>query len=113
MMVIALRLRHSRNRVLERRGAGVEARFVLVDEDEVERVDQIGEAAIVGQRLVPAEVPRRGDASLAQLRHDRRPLAAVVRIEAEMKCALRLRPRFGEQISPSRCFQLRIHTVVR
>ena len=67
-MVIALRCAPVRDRGLERRLAGVEPRFELVDEDEVERVDQIGQAAIVGERLVPAEVPRRGDAALAEPR---------------------------------------------
>ena len=60
-MVIALRLRQSGIASWSDDCAGVEARFALVDEDEVERVDQIGQAAIVGERLVPAEVPRHGD----------------------------------------------------
>ena len=67
-MVIALRSRQCGNRRPRATRAGVEARFVLVDEDEVERVDQVGEAAIVGERFVPAEVPGGGDAALAQLR---------------------------------------------
>ena len=45
------------NGFVERRGTGVEQRLGRVDEDEVERIDQIGEAAIIGQRFVPPEVP--------------------------------------------------------
>ena len=83
-MTIALRWRQCVSAPSSVGFAGVEPRLELVDEDEIERVDQIGQPAIARQRLVPAEIPRRGDAALAEPGDDPRPEPAVVRVEAEV-----------------------------
>ena len=77
------------DRRFERRCARVEPGFELVDEDEVQRVDETGQAAIARERLVPAEVPRCRDAALPQPAHDARPLTAIVRVEAQVHMPVR------------------------
>ena len=84
MMAIAFRWRQCGIDASSVAFACVEPGFELVDEDEIEGIDEAGEAAIARERFVPAEVPRRRDVVLPKTADDAGPLRAVVRVEAEV-----------------------------
>ena len=70
--------------MLERGCARVEARFVLVHEHKIERVDQVGQAAVVGERLIPAEIPRGGDAASPKRGDNSSPVETIMRVETKV-----------------------------
>src|SRR4030095_7786321 len=59
--------------------ARVKARFAFVDEHDIERVDEIREARVACEHVVPAEIPGCGDPTLVERVHAPGPGARLAR----------------------------------